>query len=426
MMLKYNFLLLLAWLFTPVATIMRLINGKDDLHSLLGRFAINRQSNFVSRPIWFHVASIGELNTLETLLPQIRTTFAGRDILISVSNRIAYAQAQNLRANNTHITVAPLDFRSVIKRFIRKWNPSALITIENEVYPNRNMICRKMGIPLIWINARISKSSFAFWQRNLGLSQSVMGCIDYVFAQDKTAFQRFMDLGVRSGKIELTPNLKRFRVAPAVDHPDFHKLQDTFTYSNTICAASTHKGEDAVLLGALKIALKTDPNLKMILAPRHPKRAHEITALMDQTNISYATRSIGEMPQASTQVYLADTMGEMDMWYAAAATTFVAGSITAVGGHTPFEPASYGSALIHGSHFSNFQDIYDTLRDGGGSCQADTSQQIADCWQKLLSSTARARQIQAAKTILFRSTNTHEIVSDILQKTADVITAPQS
>jgi 3-deoxy-D-manno-octulosonic-acid transferase len=425
-MLKYNLLLLLAWLITPVVAISRIISGKDNVRSFLGRFAINRNCLHADQPIWFHVASIGELNTLETLIPQIKRTFFDQEILITVSNRIAYAQALHLMGNGIHVTIAPLDFKSVLKRFMRHWNPSALITIENEIYPNRNMICHQRGMPIVWINARISKNSFAFWQRNQRLSQSVMGCIDYVFAQDSIAYQRFLDLDVRQGKIQQTPNLKTFKTAPPVEQSDLNEIQNAFPHRKTICAASTHKGEEAVLLGALKIALQSDPDLKMILAPRHPKRASEIRALMDHTNISYAIRSKGEMPRKSDQVYLADTMGEMNIWYSAAATTFVAGSITTVGGHTPFEPASYGSALIHGSHFSNFQDIYDKLRVKGGSCQADSPKQIADCWLQLLKTNTRAKQIQAAKMVLFDASDAGETIEKILQKTAAVITVPQS
>ncbi len=422
-MFKYNLLLLIGWLIVPVVAAVRFCTGKDSLSSLLGRFAITPKHPNVDHPIWLHVASIGELNTLETLLPEIERTFGNKQILITVSNIIAYVQAQNLAAKDIHVALAPLDFKSVVKRFLRKWNPSALITIENEMYPNRTVMCRNAGLPIVWINARISKSSFAFWQRNPALCKATIECIDFIFAQDNLAFKRFLELGIPQSKILQTLNLKAFKASPKVNHPDLHAIQKVFPYKNTICAASTHKGEDKVLLDALALSLQKNPNLKMILAPRHPKRAGEIMAQMDQARISYATRSKNELPRSTNQVYLADTMGEMDLWYALSAVTFVAGSITQVGGHTPFEPASHGSALIHGSHYANFKDIYDNLVGGGGSCQGDTPAEIADCWEKLRDDTERSDQLKTAQNILFGSSDSTKIIDEILAKTKEILTA---
>ncbi len=422
-MLKYNITLLLGWLITPLIAISRLTTGKDSLRSFLTRFALGKTTRPATRPIWFHVASIGELNTLETLLPQISNTFPTAEFLITVSNTNAHEQAKSLIGPRFHLAIAPLDFRSVVKRFLNKWNPIALITIENEIYPNRNTMCRNAGMPIIWINARISKKSFAFWKRNPRLTRKVIDCIDYVFAQDSVAHQRFLDLGVRQAKIELIPNLKMFKKNPVVDHSDLTVLQQVFPRDKTICAASTHKNEDAVLLAALKIAHQEFPDLKMILAPRHPKRAREIMALMEQSNMSYATRSKGELPQKSDSIYLVDTLGEMDMWYSASAVTYVAGSITKVGGHTPFEPASYGSALIHGPHYSNFQNIYETLLANGGSRQADTPQTIKDCWFELNNQETRGKQILAANAVLFGSQDAEKTIRQILDKTAEIVTA---
>jgi 3-deoxy-D-manno-octulosonic-acid transferase len=422
-MFKYNLLLLIGWLIVPVVAAVRICTGKDSRSSLLGRFAITPKHPNVDHPIWLHVASIGELNTLETLLPEIERTFKNKQILITVSNIIAFSQAQNLATNDIHITLAPLDFRSVVKRFLRKWNPSAMITIENEIYPNRMTMCRNAGLPIVWINARISKSSFAFWRRNPALCKATVGCIDFAFAQDSIAFKRFKELGVAQDKLQQTPNLKAYKASPKVNHPDLHAIQKVFPYKNTICAASTHKGEDTVLLDALKLSLQKDPSLKMVLAPRHPKRAGEIMALMDQAGISYATRSRNELPKTTDQVYLTNTMGEMDLWYASSAVTFVAGSITQVGGHTPFEPASHGSALIHGSHYANFKDIYDNLVGGGGSCVGDTPTEIADCWEKLRDDTERSDQLKAAQIILFGHSDSTKIIDEILAKTKEILTA---
>ena len=414
-MAKYNFLLMLSWLLILPVAVIRLCTRKDTIASLRARLALGYGKKPKRKTIWCHAASVGEFNTLETLIPTLKESFSEYDILISVSNIIAYAQAKAWVDRHVYLVVAPLDFKLVIRRFINHWSPIALITIENEMFPNRIVIAKSMGLEIIWVNARMSDKSLNFWLGNVDLKNKIVGKIDHVFAQDRIAYERFLAFGISGENLTQTENLKKFCAAPPVTHPDLQKLKNTFSYYDTLCAASTHHGEDQIILDAFQIALRKDSSLKLILVPRHPKRSPEIRALLHERGLHYTTRSQGELPQREDQVYLADTIGELSLWYSASATTFVAGSILPIGGHTPFEPAAYGSAIIHGPHFSNFQDIYKELDQGQGAFLTESADEISTAWEKLRTENLRTETLLHAKSILFGHAQKDQCINEIMR-----------
>lgn len=420
-MLKYRFIITLAWLAVPFAFIQRILTGKDTVQTFKTRLGFGTESSTNPRLIWLHAASLGEFNTLELLLPALSGKFQNYDLLITLSNRIAFEKAKKLRSHTIHIEIAPVDFGIVVNKFLNHWQPSCLITIENEVYPNRNVKCTQNGIPIIYVNARMSGKSAKSWQANPTLAHKVFGCIDHCFAQDKNSYDRFASLGVSKDRIELLSNLKQFQDATPVDHPDLHKLNAIFPRQNTLCAASTHKGEDQILLDAFALAKNIRPDLKLILVPRHVNRASEITALINATPYTCAVRSEGELPYESDDIYLADTVGEMNIWYSSSAVTFVAGSLVPVGGHTPYEPATFGSAIIHGSQYSNFQAIYEQLVAEKGSLQADTAEDIAAAWLRLLDNDLRNDQVIASKKALFENSDKDKILETVTHKIAELL-----
>jgi len=412
---------MLAWLVTPFVFIQRLITGKDSVETFKARLAITRQSSSNPRLLWLHAASLGEFNTLELLLPALLKKFPTYDLLITVSNKITFDKAKLLRSSTLHVDIAPFDFALVTDRFLSHWNPSCLITIENEVFPNRNLKTARKTIPIIFVNARMSAKSFTRWAKNPHLAKKVFGCISYCFAQDQNAYQRFSDLGVAENHIEMLGNLKKFQQALPADHPDLPPLQTAFPAQNTLCAASTHKGEDRIILDAFRRAKQKHPDLKLILVPRHAKRAAEIKALIAASGFSVAVRSQDELPKPGDDIYLTDTIGEMPLWYASAAVTFVAGSLVPVGGHTPYEPAAYGSAIIHGSQYANFQAIYEQLVSNHGSLQANTAKDIAEAWLNLLDPGVRKIQITHARKTLFENSDKEKMLGRIVQKIAALL-----
>ena len=415
-MVKYNLFLFFLWLIVIPAALIRLCTKKDTLHTLKNRLSFFTNSKPQKDTIWCHAASVGEFNTLETLIPYLKENFKSHEIILTVSNIIAYEQARQWSDKQIHVSIAPLDFPIIVKRFIKHWRPAALLTMENEIFPNRIALLKKAGCKVVWINARISEKSTNFWNRNLNLKNEVIRNIDHVFAQDELTYQRFKKLGLCSSKLTQTENLKKFRNLPKVERNYTIEINKSFAYENTICIASSHPGEEILILDAFKLALQENSNLKMIIVPRHPKRMQEIINLIKEYDFKYSVRSKNEFPSINDQIYLADTIGELPLWYSSCSTTFVAGSLLPIGGHTPFEPAFYSSTIIHGRHFSNFHDIYTQLDNNHGAIKAIDPLQISNAWEKLRNKEFRNKTLSNAHKILFAGSQKEDLIATILKK----------
>ena len=414
-MIKYNLFLFFAWLFVIPAGLIRLYSKKDTFHTLISRFAFFKNSKPAKQTIWCHAASVGEFNTLETLIPDIKETFKNYEILLTVSNIVAYEQAKIWTDEQIHLAIAPLDFHSVLKRFIKYWKPIALITMENEIFPNRIVLLKKARCKIVWVNARISTKSMKFWENNSTLKNQVTKNIDHVFAQDKITHERFKKLGFDIQKLTQIENLKKFRAPQKVDKIHIKEINKSFAYEDTICIASSHPGEELIILDAFKLALQKNSNLKMILVPRHPKRIKEIVNLIEEYQFKYSVRSQNESPCSDNQIYLADTIGELPLWYSSCSVTFVAGSLLPIGGHTPYEPTFYSSAIIHGPHFSNFEDAYYTLNKNKGALKVTNSEELSQAWEKLRNKKYRNNTILNAKNIFYNSDEKDVLLNIILK-----------
>ena len=255
-----------------------------------------------------------------------------------------------------------------------------------------------------------------FWENNSNLKNQVTKNIDHVFAQDKITHERFKKLGFDIQKLTQIENLKKFRAPQKVDEIHIKEINKSFAYGDTICIASSHPGEELIILDAFKIALQKKSNLKMILVPRHPKRMKEIVNLIEEYQFKYSVRSQNESPCSDNQIYLADTIGELPLWYSSCSVTFVAGSLLPIGGHTPYEPALYSSTIIHGQYFSNFDEIYTKLNNNSGAIKTDNPLQISTAWEKLRDTGYRKNTILIANTILFGSNKKEEQITSILEK----------
>ena len=407
--------LFFAWLFVIPAGLIRLYSKKDTFYTLISRFAFFKTSKPAKQTIWCHAASVGEFNTLETLIPSIKEKFKNNEILITVSNIVAYEQAKLWSDKQIHIAIAPLDFPSVLKRFIKYWKPIALITMENEIFPNRIVLLKKARCKIVWVNARISTKSMKFWKNNSNLKNQVTKNIDHVFAQDKITHERFKKLGFDIQKLTQIENLKKFRAPQKVDKIHIKEINKSFAYGDTICIASSHPGEELIILDAFKLALQKNSNLKMILVPRHPKRIKEIVNLIEEYQFKYSVRSQNESPCSDNQIYLADTIGELPLWYSSCSVTFVAGSLLPIGGHTPYEPTFYSSAIIHGPHFSNFEDAYYTLNKNKGALKVTNSEELSQAWEKLRNKKYRNNTILNAKNIFYNSDEKDVLLNIILK-----------
>ena len=257
---------------------------------------------------------------------------------------------------------APMDVRPWLRAFLDHWRPDLVVLAESELWPATIVECGDRAIPLALINARMTDRSFRRWRRfGWRAARGLLARLDHVQAQDDATARRLTALGLPPERLEVTGTLKEGSSALPCDEAERDRLAKTVRGRPLWLAASTHAGEEAAAAGAHAHALRSWNRLLMVLAPRHPDRADEVEAKLREGGWRVARRSRGEPIADETQIYLADTLGEMGLWYRLCPVSFVGGSLVPVGGHNPFEPAALGSAILHGPHVENFEEIYARL-----------------------------------------------------------------
>ena len=398
-MLLYRFLMTL--LATKDVTARLLAGDRNTVQARLGRVPAGSRAN----RIWLHAASNGELTSARPVLE--RLVARGHSLLITVNTDSALVLARGWALENTAVLPAPVDLPGPTRRVIAAWQVTAHITLESDLWP-----CRILATPgpVLVLGGRLTERSARGWARFESLSRRVLGKVAYLSAQDGASADRFESLGLSPSARGPVVDLKALYTPPQTA-PDA-ALQRAFDRTRTWLAASTHEGEDEIVLDAHKTALSTWPNLKLILAPRHPKRAEAIEALIRSRGLTCARRSSGDAPDA--QVYLADTFGEMHLWYTLAGVTFVAGSLTDRGGHTPYEPAAFGSALLHGPDTANFGAAYQRLTDAEAAICVTDSASLADALCDLQTPGKQAALARAAQDAVHQDTDLDGLMRDIL------------
>lgn len=340
--------------------------------------------------LWLHGASNGEITSARWVLEALLAARPALQVLITCNTQTARAMVQGWKVPRVTATLAPLDSAGATGRVIARWQPRALIIVENELWPARIATAHRRGMPVLVIGARMSQRSARNWKKLGGLMAQTLGRVRWASAQDQGSLDLLQDLGLPRRAVGPVIALKSQgarRHAP----PPFAAPAPR---SRTVLAASTHDGDDAMILAAFLAARSANCFDHLIIAPRHPRRAAAIAALIAARGLSMATRSKGEVPHAGTAVHLADSLGEMDHWYAMAGVTIIGGSFSTKGGHTPWEPAAHGSAIVHGPDVANFSDAFAALTACGG---ATAVRDGADLAVALIAMDAQSQSNMAAK-----------------------------
>jgi 3-deoxy-D-manno-octulosonic-acid transferase len=356
----------------------RRAEGKEDAARIaerMGKASIPRPDGQL---IWFHAASVGEAASLLEMLRRLAQARPDLNCLVTTGT-VTSAQflAERLPETCMH-QFSPLDIVPWVGRFLDHWRPDAAVFTESELWPATLCEAHARGVPLLLINARISNKSFRRWRMMGGMARSLLARYDRVLAQDTLAGEQLAALGADPAKLSVAGSLKEGAAPLPYDEAERTKMARAFGGRHLWLAASTHPGEEEVVLGAHLRARRALPLLSLLLVPRHPNRGDEVAALVRARGLSVAQRSKGEPITADTEVYLADTLGEMGLWYRIAPVSFVGGSLVDVGGHNPFEPALLGSAIIFGPHVRNFIDGYRRLELADAAVLVRTEAELAE------------------------------------------------
>ena len=349
----YKAATVLGYPLIAVCLAIRKAKGKEDLTRFPERMGYAGKPRPDGRLIWIHGASVGEtlsalplINKLSELYPAVRI------MVTSGTLTSADLMAKRLPANAFHQFV-PVDTPAAVKRFVDYWKPDAALWIESEFWPNLLSEIAAHKIPLILINGRVSDRSFERWRKFPAFCRELQGLFTKSFGQTDEDARRLRVLGAKDAAC--VGNLKFAAGDLPYDADEFAKLEKQIANRPCWIAASTHEGEEEQL-AFVQNALKTK-NALMILAPRHPKRGDEIEKLLKPAGLSVARRSRGEDIAPDTAVYLADTIGEMGLFYRLAQIAFVGGSLVAFGGQNIIEPARLGKAVVCGKYMMNFKEI---------------------------------------------------------------------
>ncbi|MEL6287689.1 MAG: 3-deoxy-D-manno-octulosonic acid transferase, partial [Pseudomonadota bacterium] len=338
--------------------------GKEDPTRRNERLGHPGAARPEGRLVWFHAASVGELNAIATLLAHISERPNAPHLLVTTGTVTSAERAKKILPSSAIHQFIPLDGPRMMRRFLAHWRPAAAFLVESELWPNLVFETRRAGVPLILLNARMSERSAKAWRKPFRrrLGAALVTAFDLILAQSPRDMQRLMRLGAH--RIEEVGNLKS-DAAPATIGPAARSaLEETLGGRQIIVAASTHPGEDALIARAFQAAVATiraSEKPLLVIAPRHPERGPQITELLREDNIEVALRSAQQPVTAKTDVYVADTLGELPLFFDSATLAIMGGSFIEHGGQNPLEAIRQGVAVLSGPHVFNFAEIYSAL-----------------------------------------------------------------
>jgi 3-deoxy-D-manno-octulosonic-acid transferase len=381
----------------PVLLARRVKRGKESRQ----RLAERRGESRIARPdgplIWLHGASVGELASVLPLIERIRAR--GIPILVTTGTVTSGGLAEQRLPRGVVHQFIPIDVPRFVGRFLDHWRPDLALFVESDLWPNMIIEASDRGVPMVLINGRLSEDSYRRWRRLPNSIAHLLQRLDLCLAGTPSDATRFGELG--ASQVFTTGNLKLDVPAPPADPDTLAVLQDAIGDRPVIAAASTHAGEEETIVEA-HIRLRTNfPGLLTLIAPRHPERGSGVVNIAAAAGLAVAQRSRGELPNRSTEVYVADTVGELGLLYRVAPAVFIGGSFVEHGGQNPIEAAKLRTAILHGPHVWNFADIYAAL-DGahGAEPLADAERLVAHLAAWLSDPDACARVADAGHAVV--------------------------
>ena len=395
---------------------LRAREGKEDAARLPERFGIYTQKRPAGRLMWFHAASVGESGVALALIEALGAREASLSFLLSTGTRTsAELVARRALARTTHV-YAPIDRADAVGNFLAHWRPDAGAFVESELWPNLILEAKAACIPLALVNARMSARTLARWQAWPAAANRLLTPFTWISAADARTAEALTRL--RDAPVVTLGNLKLAAPAPHIEETARAALIEAIAARPAWLAASTHAGEDEIVLAA-HARLRADiADALLIIVPRHPERGQAVAALANG-----APRRTLDQPIGEAAIYVADTLGELGLFYAVAPVAFVAGSLLpTLKGHNPIEPAKIGSAIVSGPFVESFQEVFDALLASGGAVRVKDGPALALAVSSLWrDGPARERQVAAARAFAARGSESFDTT---VERLASLIPAP--
>lgn len=356
----------IIWLFM----LIRSLKAPSYRHRQLERYGFYSKLKAPTKNgILIHAASVGEVIAATPFIKKLQQQYPNLSLTITTMTPTGSDRVRQTFGETVTNIYLPYDLPGSVKRFLNFVQPKACIVVETEIWPNLIAQCQQRDIPFIIVNARLSaRSAQRYGKIKKGISK-ILQQITLVIAQDQISAKRYADLGVLKNHLKIGGNLKfDLNLSPELEKKIQQFKQQIHLQRPIWVAGSTHEGEEKIILEAHKKLLNHYPNLLLIIAPRHPEHFPEVATLIEKNNLTYQRRSQQNQQQIehSTQVLLADTMGELMLMYAIADIAFIGGSLITRGGHNPLEPLAFQIPVVTGEYTFNFPEIFQKLKEVKG------------------------------------------------------------
>jgi 3-deoxy-D-manno-octulosonic-acid transferase len=371
--------------------------GKEDRSRLRERRGWPSTERPDGHLAWLHGASVGETLSLMPVVEQLM--YRGLQVLITSGTRTsADVIARRLPPGALHQFV-PLDVPRYVRRFLNHWQPDLVLLAESEIWPNMITEIERRNIPLVLVNGRLSERSYLRWSKLPNVAQALFDRFALCIAQTADDADRLARLG--APRVSVAGNLKFDATPPPSDPRMLAALSGLVAGRPLWMAASTHPGEEEIIAEVHRTLEARFPHLLTIIVPRHPDRGSDAAEIAREADLRCARRSDGQYPDRDTDVYVADTIGELGLFYRLSPLVFMGGSLVPRGGQNPIEPAKLGSAILHGPHVHNFTDVYSAIDRAGGALPIPDGPTLVRALTELLADPRLAREMarSAAETV---------------------------
>jgi 3-deoxy-D-manno-octulosonic-acid transferase len=391
----------LTWPLAPLAILylrQRRDRGKEDPVRFRERQGVPSRKRPSGPLVWIHAASVGEVTAMLGLIERLLQSRPELQILVTTGTvSSACLLERRLPARAQHQFV-PADLPHWTARFLDHWRPDLALWVESELWPNLVLATHARGIPMVLVNGRLSARSYTRWRRWPGLITPMLGAFRLCLAQDEDQVKRLRSLGAR--QVDAVGDLKAAAPALPFDRRELLHLRGRIGSRPVWLAASTHAGEEEAAAHVHRRLKENHPGLLTIIVPRHPGRGDNIGAMLTAQGLRISRRALNEPIGGATDVYLADTMGELGLFYRLAGIAFIGGSLAGKGGHNPFEAARLDCAVLHGPDMSNCAGMAAALAAGGGAETVSSTEALARAVSALIADRRlRAERAAAAARV---------------------------
>ncbi len=393
--------------------------GKEDRERMRERFGDSEERRPEGPLAWLHAASVGESAAALPLIERLLSQNPELRILVTTGTVTSAKLLKDRLPQRAFHQFVPVDLPYAVRRFLDHWRPDLALWMESEFWPNLLRMTRQRGVPMVLVNARISPHSYVGWRRFPVTIGRLLSCFELCLGQNQSEAERLTALGAVN--VTAPGNLK-FAVPPLpTDEKELAAFKKDTVGRPLWLAASTHPGEEEMAAEAHRKMRGDFPGLLTVIVPRHVTRGGAVTRLLRGGGMNVAQRSAGESLTADTDIYMADTMGELGLFYRLAPVVFLGGSLVPHGGQNPIEPGQLGCALVTGPHIFNFLEIVADMRAAGALLQVDDGEALAGAVGGLMRDQERAKEMAAA---VRRIAVSGGAVLDHIMETLTPFTAP--